>query len=61
MNPTVQLQMLEVAASAIDLIESRVLTPRGEQARLLLPELQTGFTNDLPANERKHEPVNYLD
>jgi hypothetical protein len=35
------------------------LTPRGEQARLLLPEPQTGFTNGLSANERKPDPVNY--
>lgn len=33
--------------------------PRGEQAELFLPEPQTGFTNGLPANERKQEAVNY--
>jgi hypothetical protein len=58
LDPAVQLQMLEAAATAIDLIESKVLSPRGEQAELFLPEPQTGFTNGLPANERKQEPIN---
>lgn len=57
--PAVQLQMLEAAATAIDLIESKVLSPRGELAELFLPELQTGLTNGLPAVERKQEPINY--
>jgi hypothetical protein len=34
LDPAVQLQMLEAAAIAIDLIESKVLSPRGEQAAL---------------------------
>ncbi|MBN0559876.1 transposase, partial [Pseudomonas aeruginosa] len=34
----VQLQMLEAAATAIDLIESKVLSPGGKQAALFLPE-----------------------
>ena len=51
--------MLEAAATAIDLIESKVVSPRGELATLLLSEPQTGFTNGLPAKERKQEPVNY--
>ena len=55
----VQLQMLEAAAAAIDLIESRVLSPRGEQAALFLSEPQTGFTNGLPVVERKQEPINH--
>ena len=59
LDPAVQLQMLEAAATAIDLIESKVLSPRGEQAALFLPEPQTGFTNGLPADERKQEPINY--
>jgi hypothetical protein len=57
--PSVQLQMLEAAATAIDLIESKVLRQRGEQAGLFLPEPQTGFTSGLPAVERKKEPINY--
>ena len=57
--PSAQLQMLEAAATAIDLIESKVLSPRGELAELFLPEPQTGFTNGLPAVERKKEPINY--
>ena len=57
--PAVQLQMLEAAATAIELIESQVLSPRGESAELFLPEPQTGFTNGLPPVERKKEPVNY--
>lgn len=59
LDTVVQLQMLEAAASAIELIESRGLHPQGEQAWLFLPEPQTGFTNGLPANERKPEPVNH--
>ena len=59
LNPAVRLQMLEAAATAIDLIESKVLSARGEQAELFLPEPQAGFTNGLPAGERKQEPVNY--
>jgi hypothetical protein len=57
LDPAVQLQMLEAAATAIDLIESEVLSPRGEQAALFLAEPQTGFTNSLPAVERKKEPI----
>jgi hypothetical protein len=33
------------------------LSPRGEQAGLLLLEPQTGFTSGLPAVERKKEPI----
>jgi hypothetical protein len=51
--------MQEAAATAIALIESRALLPRGEQAALFRTEPQTGFTNGLPAKERKQEPVNY--
>ena len=54
-----QLQILEAAATAIDLIESKVLSPRGELATLFRSEPQTEFTNGLPAVERKKEPVNY--
>ena len=57
--PAVQLQMLEAAATAIDLIESNVLSPGGKQAALFLSEPQTAFTNGLPAEERRKEPVNY--
>lgn len=57
--PAVQLQMLEAAATAIDLIESKVLSPGGKQAALFLSEPQAAFTNGLPAEERKKEPVNY--
>jgi hypothetical protein len=60
LDPAVQLQMLEAAATAIDLIESKVLSPRGEQAALFLLEPETGFTNGLPMTERKQEPaINY--
>ena len=51
--------MLEAAATAIDLIESKVLSPHGEQATLFLPELNIGFTNGLTTAERKKEPVNH--
>ena len=57
--PAVQLQMLEAAAIAIDLIESKVLSPHGEQATLFQSEPQTGFTNGLPMVKRKQEPVNH--
>ncbi len=59
LDPAVQSQMLASAATAIDLIESKVLSPRGEQAALFLPEPQTGFTNGLPVDKRKQEPVNH--
>lgn len=59
LDPTIQLQMLEAAAPTIDLIESKVLSPLGEQGTLFLPESQTAFTNGLPVVECKTEPVNY--
>nr|WP_223240407.1 TniQ family protein [Citrobacter sp. C1] len=59
LNPTVQLQMLEATAIAIDLIESNILSPGGEQAELFLPEPQTEFTNGLSANKKENEPINY--
>ena len=59
LDSSVQLQILEAAATAIDLIESKVLSPRGELATLFRSEPQTEFTNGLPAVERKKEPVNY--
>jgi hypothetical protein len=57
--PEVQLQMLEAAATTIELIESKILSPGGKQAALFLSEPQTAFTNGLPVKERKKEPVNY--
>jgi hypothetical protein len=57
--PAVQVQMLEAAATAIALIESRALFPRGEHAPLFLAEPQTGFTNGLPEKKPKPEPVNH--
>ncbi|MDM7457052.1 MAG: TniQ family protein [Tepidimonas sp.] len=57
--PAVQVQMLEAAATAIALIESKALVPRGEQATLFLTEPQTGFTNGLAAKAPKPEPVNH--
>lgn len=51
----VQLQMLEAAATAIDLIESKEVSPRGDQAELFLPEPQIGFTNDQPADNQDKE------
>ena len=59
LNPAVQLKMLEAAATAIDLIESKVLSPRGEQATLFVSEPQTGVTNGLPVDKRKQEPINH--
>jgi hypothetical protein len=53
----VQVQMLEAAATAIELIESNVVSPHGEQAELFLPEPQDEFTNDLPADEQDKEPI----
>ena len=57
--PAVQIQMLEAAATAIALIESRSLYSRGEQATLFLTEPQTGFTNGFPEKKPKPEPVNH--
>lgn len=55
----VQLRMLEAAATAIELIESRGMSPCGEQVTLFWPELQTAFTNGLLIDEQKSEPVNH--
>ena len=41
------------------MIESRGISPPGEHAKLFWSEPQTGFTNGLPAKERKPEPVNH--
>lgn len=57
--PAVQVQVLETAATAIALIESRALLPRGEHATLFLTEPQIGFTNGLPEKKPKLEPVNH--
>jgi hypothetical protein len=57
--PAVQLQMLEAAATAIALIESKALLSRGEQAALFLTEPQSGFTNGLPEKKLKPELVNH--
>lgn len=59
LNPAVRLQMLEAAATAIHLIESRAISPPGAQATLFWPEPQTGFTNGLPVKERKQEHIDY--
>lgn len=59
LNPTVRLQMLEAAATAISSIEVRDISPPGEQAKLFWPEPQTGFTSGLPAKAPKPEPVNH--
>ena len=56
---SVQLQMLEAAATAIELIESKILIPGGEFAGLFLPEPQRELTNGLQADAEKREPVNY--
>ncbi len=45
---TVQLHMLEAAATAIDLIEAKMVSPLGEQGELFLPEPQAGFTIGQP-------------
>ena len=57
LNPAVQLQMLEAAACAIDLIESGVLSPPGEQAKLFLPEPKSESTNDLTTDSKLREPI----
>ena len=51
---TVQLQMLEAAATAIELIESNVLRPQGEQAELFIPEPKTGFTTGISVVQTKY-------
>ncbi len=55
----VQLQMLEAAATAIELIESNILNPGGEFAGLFVQEPQKEFTNGLPVRVGAEEPVNY--
>ena len=57
--PTVQVQMLEAAASAIALIESRALLPNGKHAALFLTEPQTILANSLSQQRSKPEPVNH--
>jgi hypothetical protein len=59
LNPAVRIQMLESAATAIHMIESKVINPPGEQAKLFWSEPRTGFTNGLPAKEQKQEPINH--
>jgi hypothetical protein len=59
LNQAIQLQMLEAAATAMELIETQVLNPIGEQAALFLPEQQAELTNGLPVVGRKKELVNY--
>lgn len=58
---TIQVQMLEATATAINMLEARVISPPGELAKLFWQEPQTGFTNGLAAVERKQEPVNHWD
>lgn len=55
----VQSQMLEAAATAIELIESNFLNPGGEFAGLFVQEQQREFTNGLPVRVGTEEPVNY--
>lgn len=55
----VQLQMLEAAATAIELLESKILNPGGEFAGLFLLEPKSEFTTGLQAGAAKQEPVNY--
>ena len=51
----VQLQFLEAVATAINLIESKVVRPRGEQAELFLQEPPDWFS-DLPMDEENLAP-----
>ena len=59
LSDSVQLQMLEAAATAIDLIESQILNAAGEFADLFVQEPQREFTNGLPVHVGSEEPVNY--
>lgn len=59
LDSAVQLQMLEAAATAIHLIESRELAPRGEQAELFLQEPQIEFTTGLPADMQQKKLINH--
>ncbi|MGO1500350.1 MAG: TniQ family protein [Marinobacter sp.] len=59
LNPAVRIQMLESAATAIHMIESRVINPPGAQAKLFWSEPRTGFTNGLPAKKQKQESINH--
>lgn len=55
----VQLQMLEAAATGINMMEKRAVSPRGEKAKLFWQEPRTAFTIGHPAVDRKKEPVNH--
>ena len=59
LDSAVQLQMLEAAATAIHLIESGELAPRGEQAELFLQEPQIEFTTGLPADMQQKKLINH--
>ena len=59
LTDSVQLHMLEAAATAIKLIESKMLNAGGEFAGLFLPEPHVEFTNGLQADARAKDPVNY--
>lgn len=56
---SVQLQMLEVAATTIQLIETGVLTARGAQAELFLPEPAQEIADGRQASEQSGEKVNH--
>lgn len=55
----VQLQMLEAAATTMQLIETGVLTARGAQAELFLPEPAQKIADGRQAQEQPGEKVNH--
>ncbi len=59
LSPAVQLQMLEAAATAINLLESDVLHSHGDQANLFMPEPQTGFTTGISVVHKNIEPADH--
>src|SRR5690606_37959705 len=59
LSPAVQLQMLEAAATAINLLESDVLHSHGDQANLFMPEPQTGFTTGISVVHKNIEPAGH--
>lgn len=57
--PHMQLQMLEAAAVAMQLIESRALSPKGQDAALFLPEPWIPPIAASSARDGSHNPIYY--
>lgn len=55
----IQLQMVEAAATAIEVMEAKFLRPIGEQAALFLPEPGANFVNVVPIEVQELTQMNF--